>query len=216
MSTDTDRASLTEQALEFFLAEDVLRFGDFTLKSGKKSPYFFNTGRLCTGDQLRTMGKLYGRMIESIEELSAASVIFGSAYKGIPIAVTTTSYLAEVGHGSLRSLSDRKEAKTHGDKGGFLGFVEPGDRAIIVDDVITDGATKMEAIAKLKEAGVEPLALVIAFDREEKVDEEGRSAVERFSAETGLPVYSLLSVSRVIETRPDVASVLREHLASYS
>ena len=211
MSTD----ALSTQALEFFLAEEVLRFGDFTLKSGRSSPYFFNTGRLCTGDQLRTMGELYGRMIASMDEIDEATVIFGSAYKGIPIAVTTTSYLAGEGRGVLRSLSDRKEAKTHGDKGGFLGFVEPGDKAIIVDDVITDGATKMEAIAKLREAGVEPIALVIAFDREEKVGEDGKTAVEKFADTTGLPVRSLLSVSRVVEARPDLAQPLLDHLASY-
>ncbi len=206
----------TNDALEFFMAEEVLRFGDFTLKSGRSSPYFFNTGLLSSGYQLQKMGEMYGRLVASIAEFGDATVVFGSAYKGIPIAVATTTYLAGEGHGELRSLSDRKEAKTHGDKGAFLGRFEKGDKAIIVDDVITDGATKMEAIAKLKEAGVQPVALVIAFDRQEKADEQGRTAVERFSAITGLPVYSLLSVSDIIATREDLAPVLREHLASYA
>ena len=208
--------SLKQDALEFFLDEGVLRFGDFTLKSGRKSPYFFNTGMLCTGSQLLKMGELYGRLVESMKESEEATVIFGSAYKGIPIAVATTSWLATRGRGDLRSLSDRKEAKTHGDRGDFLGVVREGDRAVIVDDVITDGATKLEAIEKLRSAGVEPVALVIAFDRQEVAGEEGRTAVERFSLQTGLPVRSLLSVQDVIEQRSDLAPVLREHLASYS
>ena len=212
----SEHEAIKTEALEFFLAEDVLRFGEFTLKSGRSSPYFFNTGRLSSGFQLQKMGEMYGRLVASIPEFGEASVVFGSAYKGIPIAVASTTYLAGQGHGELRSLSDRKEAKTHGDKGAFLGRYEAGDKAIIVDDVITDGATKMEAIAKLKEAGIEPVALVIAFDRQERADEEGRTAVERFSHLTGLPVYSLLSVADIIASREDLAPVLKEHLAGYA
>lgn len=211
-----DDRNLKADALEFFLAEGVLRFGDFTLKSGRRSPYFFNTGLLCTGAQLLKMGELYGRLVREMEEATDATVVFGSAYKGIPIAVVTTSWLASQGRPALRSVSDRKEAKTHGDRGGFLGTIEEGDRAIIVDDVITDGATKLEAIEKLKDAGVEPIALAIAFDRQEIADDEGRTAVERFTATTGLPVRSLLSVGDVIEQREDLAPILRDHLASFS
>jgi orotate phosphoribosyltransferase len=206
--------SLKQDALDFFLSEGVLRFGEFTLKSGRKSPYFFNTGLLCTGSQLLKMGELYGRLVESMDESKDATVIFGSAYKGIPIAVATTSWLAHRGRGDLRSLSDRKEAKRHGDRGDFLGDIREGDKAIIVDDVITDGATKLEAIEKLRVAGVEPVALVIAFDRHEIVGEEGMTAVERFSTQTGLPVRALLSIKDVIEQRADLAPVLRLHLAS--
>lgn len=211
-----DSATIRQDALEFFLNEGVLRFGDFTLRSGRRSPYFFNTGLLCTGAQLLKMGELYGRMIASMEESKDATVIFGSAYKGIPIAVATASWLATQGRGGIRSLSDRKEAKTHGDRGDFLGIVNEGDRAVIVDDVITDGATKLESIEKLRAAGIEPVALVIAFDRQEIVGEEGQTAVERFSAQTGLPVRALLTVRDVIEQREDLAPVLLEHLESYS
>ncbi|MGE3800692.1 MAG: orotate phosphoribosyltransferase [Candidatus Kapaibacterium sp.] len=215
MALITDRQELRRAALEFFMKEEVLRFGDFTLKSGRKSPYFFNTGLLCSGRQLAMMGRLYASMIAITEEFNQASVIFGSAYKGIPIAVATATAFAGTGNEDLRAVSDRKEAKTHGDKSGFLGRIEPGDKAIIVDDVITDGATKMEALAKLREAEVEPLALVIAFDRQEPADATGITAVDRFKEKSGVQVYSLLSVGDVIEERPDLAERLQRHLKSF-
>lgn len=210
-----NRTDIGKEALNFFLAEQILKFGSFTLKSGRSSPYFFNTGLLCSGEQLIEMGRLYASLIRQIEERSDASIIFGSAYKGIPIA-TATSMIAASNDLHYRAISDRKEAKTHGDKSGFLGDVREGDRAIIVDDVITDGATKMEAIEKLKEAGVVPIALVIAFDRQEPASDGGATAVESFSERTGLPVYSLLSVRDVIEERPDLSEVLEQHLASFA
>lgn len=207
---------LHRAALDFFTSEGVLTFGDFTLKSGRKSPYFFNTGNLCTGRQFAGMGQLYASMVALIPEFADATMIFGSAYKGIPIAVATASAFAGTDHENIRGVSDRKEAKTHGDKSGFLGRIEPGDKAVIVDDVITDGATKMEAVAKLREAGVEPVALVIAFNRQEPADDSGMTAVERFSERSGVPVYSLLSVEDVVRERPDLAETLQAHLASFA
>ena len=216
MELITDPGELRRAALEFFMEEEVLRFGDFTLKSGRKSPYFFNTGLLCSGRQLAEMGRLYASQIGMTEEFNQSSIIFGSAYKGIPIAVATASAFAGTGNENIRAVSDRKEAKTHGDKSGFLGRIEPGDKAMIVDDVITDGATKMEALEKLREAKVEPLALVIAFDREEPADASGETAVSRFREKSGIQVYSLLSVSDVIRERPDLAETLQNHLESFS
>ena len=196
--------------------EKVLRFGDFTLKSGRKSPYFFNTGLLCSGRQLAMMGHLYGSMIVMTEEFNQANVVFGSAYKGIPISVAAATAFAGTGNEDIRAVSDRKEAKTHGDKSSFLGRIEPGDKAIIVDDVITDGATKMEALGKLREAEVTPLALVIAFDRQEPADDSGLTAVERFEERSGIKVYSLLSVNDVMEERPELADTLKAHLESFA
>lgn len=207
---------LKEEALEFFLAENVLRFGEFTLKSGRSSPYFFNTGLLSDGRQLATLGVLYGRAILELENYDEIDVIFGSAYKGIPISVATAIWLSFERDGRpLRALSDRKEKKGHGDSGSFLGVVEAGSKAVIVDDVITDGATKKEAIGKLREAGIEPVALVIAFDRQEPVVPGGPTAVAAFSEEIGIPVVSLLSVDDVIEARPEQADILRNHIASF-
>ncbi len=216
MSLITDPQELRRAALEFFMEEEVLRFGDFTLKSGRKSPYFFNTGLLCSGRQLAKMGHLYASLIALTGEFNQASVIFGSAYKGIPIAVAAAAAFAGTGNEDIRAVSDRKEEKTHGDKSQFLGRIEPGDKAIIVDDVITDGATKMEALAKLRGADVEPLALVIAFDRQEPADESGTTAVDRFREKSGIAVYSLLSVGDVINERPELAETLQSHLESFA
>ncbi|MCE7934114.1 MAG: orotate phosphoribosyltransferase [Chlorobi bacterium CHB2] len=211
-----DLAALRTEALEFFVAENVLTFGDFTLKSGRKSPYFFNTGSLCSGRQLATMGKLYAGTIEQIAEFADAPVVFGSAYKGIPIAVATAMMLAGDGDEERRAVSDRKEAKTHGDVSGFLGVIRAGDTAVIVDDVITTGGTKLEAIEKLRAAGCTPLGFVIAFDRCEPIDDTGRTAREAFQQQTGLPVYPILSVHDIIETRPELGARLRQHLDTFA
>jgi orotate phosphoribosyltransferase len=211
-----DFSLLRAEALEFFVAENVLTFGDFTLKSGRKSPYFFNTGSLCSGRQLGMMGRLYAGAIQQITQFAEAPVIFGSAYKGIPIAVATATALAADGDGERRAVSDRKEAKTHGDVSGFLGVIRAGDSAVIVDDVITTGGTKLEAIEKLRQAGCTPVGFVIAFDRCEPIDGSGRTARESFQQETGLPVHAILSVHDIIETRPQLAERLREHLATFA
>lgn len=216
MTLITDRQELQRAALDFFMAEEVLRFGDFTLKSGRKSPYFFNTGLLCSGRQLAMMGHLYASLIAMTDEFNQADLIFGSAYKGIPISVAAATAFAGTGNEDIRAVSDRKEAKTHGDKSAFLGRIEKGEKAMIVDDVITDGATKMEAIAKLRDADVTPLALVIAFDRQEPADETGATAVQRFEEKSDIKVYSLLSVEDVIRERPDLAETLQGHLESFS
>src|SRR6185369_4138135 len=116
--------TLEERAIEFFINEDVLTFGDFTLKSGRKSPYFFNTGKLCSGSQLAELGKLFAEKLQAERAFDSASIIFGSAYKGIPISVAASIALADTSRASIRSVSDRKEAKTHGDTSSFLGVLK--------------------------------------------------------------------------------------------
>jgi orotate phosphoribosyltransferase len=209
-------STLIDDALSFFIDEGVLTFGDFTLKSGRKSPYFFNTGSLCSGRQLAMMGQLYARRLREIAEFDDATVIFGSAYKGIPIATATAIALAGTEREGMRAVSDRKEAKTHGDASAFLGVIRSGDGAVIVDDVITTGGTKLEAIEKLRAAGCEPLGFIIAFDRCEPVDESGRTAREVFESETGLRVHALLSVHDIISARSDLGETLRAHLDSFT
>ncbi len=215
--TGTTERTIAEEALEFFLENEALRFGDFTLKSGRSSPYFFNTGSLSGGQQLGQMGVLYGRAIKELECSDEIDLVFGSAYKGIPISIATTLWLSfGEDMAQLRALSDRKEAKTHGDKGGFLGRYNEGERAVIVDDVITDGATKREAIEKLRNVGIVPRALVIAFDRQEPVVAGGKTAVEVFAEEMEIPVRALLTVDDIITARPDLAETLRAHLATFA
>lgn len=215
MSSDL-QTSLRDDALSFFLQHEVLSFGEFTLKSGRNSPYFFNTGHLSTGEQLGTLGELYARRIGEVAAFASATVIFGSAYKGIPISVATAIAMRSFGRGDLRAVSDRKEAKTHGDVSSFLGVIRSGDTAVIVDDVITTGGTKLEAIEKLRDAGVEPLGLVIALDRAEPMSSGGATAREAFEVQTGLPVYPLLSVHDIIDARPDMADRLTKHLETFA
>ncbi len=209
-------AAISAEAVEFFFKEGVLAFGDFTLKSGRKSPYFFNTGSLCSARQLAIMGRLYAGMFRAIPEFSGASVLFGSAYKGIPIAIATATSLVGTDREEVRAVSDRKEAKTHGDAGSFLGVLRAGDTVVILDDVITTGGTKLEAITKLRDAGCQPLGFIIAFDRAEPVDASGRTAREVFEEETGLKVYSLANINNVMEARPEWREKIEAYLASCS
>ncbi len=211
-----DLASLRTEAVEFFLQEGVLKFGEFTLKSGRKSPYYFNTGSLSSARQIKRMGELYAEMFSNIPEFAGATVIFGSAYKGIPISIATAIALADSPHSEIRAVSDRKEAKTHGDAGGFLGVIQAGDKVVIVDDVIATGGTKMEAIEKLKQAGCEPIGLIIAFDRAEPAEGSSMTAKENFERVTGLPVYALADVQDVAKVRPDFIPMLESYLSQFA
>lgn len=211
-SGQTGIGRIHTDAVEFFIEENVLSFGEFTLKSGRISPYFFNTGSLCSGRQLAKLGQLYANLFTAIPEFSSATVLFGSAYKGIPITVTTAASLSGTGREEMRAVSDRKEAKTHGDASAFLGVLKSGDTAVILDDVITTGGTKLEAIAKLREAGCEPIGLIIAFDRAEPVDDNGRTAREIFEQETGLKVHALATVHDIIQARPEWRMKIESYL----
>jgi orotate phosphoribosyltransferase len=208
--------TLEQEAIEFFLKEDVLKFGDFTLKSGRKSPYFFNTGSLCSATQLAKMGELYAKKLVAESAFADATVVFGSAYKGIPIAVATAIALANTNRSSIRSVSDRKEAKTHGDASSFLGVIKAGDKVVIVDDVMTTGGTKFEAIEKLQQAGAIPVGLIIAFDRAEPAEGSALTATESFREQTGLPVFSLANIHDVANLRPDVKSALDAYMAQFA
>lgn len=205
--------TLEQRAIEFFLEQEVLKFGDFTLKSGRKSPYFFNTGSLCTAQQLATMGELYAAKLQAEKVFNNADVVFGSAYKGIPIAVSTAIALAKM-RPNVRAVSDRKEAKTHGDKGNFLGILNAGDNVVIVDDVIATGGTKLEAVEKLREAGAKPIGLIIAFDRAEPAEGSKLTAKDNFEKETGLPVFALANILNVARIRPDVREAVDRYFAS--
>lgn len=207
--------NIEQQAIEFFLREEVLKFGDFTLKSGRKSPYFFNTGSLCTAQQLKKLGELYAQKLLAESVFDSADVVFGSAYKGIPIAVATAIALGDA-RPNIRAVSDRKEAKTHGDASSFLGTLKIGDKVVIVDDVISTGGTKLEAIEKLREAGAQPIGLIIAFDRAEPAEGSSSTAKENFEKETGLPVFALAKIHDVAKVRPDVREAMERYFAQFS
>jgi orotate phosphoribosyltransferase len=175
----------------------ALQFGAFTLKSGRVSPYFFNAARFDTGPALAELGRHYARAIRKVAP--RATLVFGPAYKGIPLAVAAAIALSRKGR-SAGYLFNRKEEKTHGDRGLFVGRSPGrGDRIVLVDDVLTDGGTKREAVALLRGAfPATPLdALVIAFDRQEQ-DLRGDDALARFQEDTGIPVVALLTLDELI------------------
>lgn len=179
--------------LRLAVEHGVLRFGEFTLKSGRVSPYFFNLGAISSGAGLRTLGRAYAAA------LTAAGIdfdmLFGPAYKGIPLVAATAVALAEQGR-DLPFAYNRKEAKDHGE-GGVLVGAAPAGRIAIVDDVLTAGTAMREAIALLRRAGGTPNLAVIALDRQE-VGPAGVSAVAELEREAGLKVISLVSVTEML------------------
>ena len=192
MNAGTNAGSL----VEFLIDQGVLVFGDFTLKSGRKSPYFFNLGALNTGSAVARLGAAYA---ERIGQLGLSfDVVFGPAYKGIPIAVATAEALAATG-GDVGWAFNRKEAKTHGEGGVFVGADVSG-RVMLVDDVLTAGTAVREAAGLITSAGAEIAGVVIALDRQERVSPDSEAtAVSALEIELGAPVVSILKLQDVIE-----------------
>lgn len=182
--------------LALLIEQQVLRFGDFTLKSGRQSPYFFNLGAISTGAAIARLGAAYAEGVTAMDVPFDA--VFGPAYKGIPIAVATSQALASRGR-DCGWLFNRKEAKTHGEGGRFVGAPVTG-RLVLVDDVLTAGTAVREAAALIGEAGGELTGVLIALDRQERlVPQEPGTAVSRLQQELGVPVASLLTLQDVIE-----------------
>ncbi|HKI98325.1 MAG TPA: orotate phosphoribosyltransferase [bacterium] len=182
------------ELLRFLREVGALQFGAFTLRSGRVSPYFFNSARFQTGAQVERLGDYYAAAIARVAP--QAGIVFGPAYKGIPLCVSAAIALSRRTGREIGYLFNRKEAKTHGDTGRFVGREPgPGDRMVLVDDVITDGGTKLEAVKLLRDSFEAPIdALVIAFNRME-TDLSGEDAVARFEGATGIPVVPLLTVA---------------------
>ncbi len=199
------------QALVALLVEaGVLRFGEFTLKSGRRSPYFFNLGALHGGAAIQRLGEAYAARIESAG--LAYDVVFGPAYKGIPIAVATAEALARLGRDTAWAFN-RKEVKEHGEGGAFVGGDVTG-RVVLVDDVLTAGTAIREAVGLIRAAGGSIAGVVIALDRRELAD-DGATAVDTLAAELDAPVLSLLGLEDVIEYL-DAASGGDNHQAELS
>jgi len=177
----------------------VLRFGEFTLKSGRKAPYFINTGNYKTGAQLARLGKYYAACIQ--ENGLKAETLVGPAYKGIPLAVTTAVALAEEYNVDLNYCFDRKEVKDHGEGGLFVGKqLVDGEKVIIIEDVMTSGKALREMLPKLKAtANVEVAGMIISVDRMERGLESDKSAVQEVYAEFGVKVYSIVTMADIIE-----------------
>ena len=186
--------------IEFMVKAEVLTFGDFVTKSGRNTPYFVNTGRYRTGAQIEGLGRFYASAIEACLPGDAIDVLFGPAYKGIPLATAVAACLAR-DHGIDRGFCfDRKETKDHGEGGLLVGSIPgDGDRVLIVEDVTTAGTSIRETVPKLRAAADIKLAgLVISVDRRERGSDD-RAALDQLSDEMGMPCYSVVTVGDVIE-----------------
>lgn len=182
--------------IEFAIAQGVLKFGEFTLKSGRVSPYFFNAGLFNTGVALAKLGRFYAAALE--DSGIEYDVIFGPAYKGIPLAATLTVALADHYNKDMPYVFNRKEAKTHGEGGNLVGAALQG-RVVIVDDVITAGTAIREVMAMINAAeGATPAAALIALDRQEKGQGE-LSAIQEVERDFGMKVISIVGLNQVLD-----------------
>jgi len=188
-------AAFRREFVEFAMASGVLRFGEFRTKAGRLSPYFFNAGLFDDGAKLAALGRFYAQA--ALASGIAFDVLFGPAYKGITLAAATAIGLAGLGH-NVPFCYNRKEAKDHGEGGTLVGAPLVG-RALIVDDVITEGAAKREAIEIIRAAGATPAGVLIALDRQERGQGE-LSASQEVSRAFGVPVAAIATVGDIVAT----------------
>lgn len=182
--------------LQLAIKVDALRFGEFTLKSGRRSPYFFNAGQFNTGAALAELAACYADAVEAAA--LDFDLLFGPAYKGIPLATALGCEFARRGR-DLPLAFNRKEAKEHGEGGRLIGAALAGRRALIVDDVITAGTAIRESLAIIAEAGGTPAGIVIALDRQERVREDANeSAAQSVAREHGIPVVAVAGLSDLL------------------
>ena len=190
-----------QEFIEFMVESDVLKFGDFTLKSGRKSPFFMNAGAYVTGSQLMRLGEYYAKAIHE-NYGDDFDVLFGPAYKGIPISVVTAIAYSQLYGKEIRYCSDRKEAKDHGaDKGGFLGSkLKDGDRVVMIEDVTTSGKSMEETVPKVKGAAdVEIVGLMVSLNRME-VGLGGKvSALDEIKERYGFDARAIVTMAEVVE-----------------
>lgn len=170
----------------------VLRFGSFTLKSGRQSPYFFNAGLFNTGAAIGAVGRAYAAALAASD--LKFDMLFGPAYKGIPLVTVTAAALVEIAGRNLPFAFNRKEAKDHGEGGSIVGSPLSGG-VLIVDDVITAGTAIRESIDIIKNAGAKPAGVLLALDRQERAPESRLSAVQEVRERYGIPVVSVVNLA---------------------
>ena len=203
--------------IEFALEKQVLKFGEFTLKSGRKSPYFFNAGLFNSGRDLAKLGRYYAAAL--VDSGIAYDVLFGPAYKGIPIASATAVQLAELHDQDVPWCFNRKEAKDHGEGGNLVGSPLKG-RIMLVDDVITAGTAIRESMDLIQANGLELAGVLIALDRQEKGKGE-LSAIQEVQRDYNAPVIAIITLGdliRYLETQPEMTEHLEKvkaYRASY-
>ena len=188
-----------QEFIEFMVDSQVLKFGEFTLKSGRKSPFFMNAGAYVTGTQLRRLGEYYAKAIHDNYGLDF-DVLFGPAYKGIPLSVATTMAISELYGKEIRYCSNRKEVKDHGDTGILLGSkLMDGDRVVIIEDVTTSGKSIEETFPIIKaQADVEIKGLMVSLNRMEKGQGE-KSALIEIKEKYGFDANAIVTMAEVVE-----------------
>ena len=194
-----------KEFIDFMLEAQVLKFGSFTLKSGRQSPFFMNAGAYVTGSQLARLGRYYAHALHD-NFCDDFDVFFGPAYKGIPLAVTTAIAYYELFGKEVKYCCDRKEAKDHGaDKGGLLGYnIKDGDRVVIIEDVTTSGKSIEEVYPKIKaqettEGGIKIVGEIVSLNRLERAPDTTKSALETITDNYGFPARAIVTMDDVIE-----------------
>lgn len=189
-----------KEFIEFMVDSDVLKFGEFILKSGRKSPFFMNAGGYVTGSQLMKLGEYYARAIHE-HYGDDFDLLFGPAYKGIPLSVATTIAYTKLYGKDIRYCSNRKEAKDHGDTGILLGSkIKDGDRIVMIEDVTTSGKSIEETFPILKAQGdVQIVGLIVSLNRMEKGQSGEKSALDEIYDKYGFQANAIVSMQEVIE-----------------
>ena len=189
-----------KEFIEFMVESEVLKFGDFTLKSGRKSPFFMNSGAYVTGSQLSRLGEYYAKAIHD-HYGTDFDVLFGPAYKGIPLSVATTIAFSRLYGKEIRYCSNRKEVKDHGDTGILLGSkIKDGDRVVIIEDVTTSGKSIQETFPIIQAQGdVTILGLMVSLNRMEKGLETDKCALDEIREKYGFPANAIVSMADVVE-----------------
>lgn len=188
-----------QEFIEFMVESNVLKFGDFTLKSGRKSPFFMNAGSYVTGTQLRRLGQYYAKAIHDNYGVDF-DILFGPAYKGIPLGVATVMAISELYGKDVKYCSNRKEVKDHGDAGILLGSpVRDGDKVVIIEDVTTSGKSIEETFPILKAQGdVEIAGLIVSLNRMEKGQSSDQSALQEIREKYGFPTAAIVTMEEVV------------------
>ena len=189
-----------EDFIDFMVDSGVLKFGEFTLKSGRKSPFFMNAGAYVTGSQLKKLGEYYARAIHDTFGLEF-DILFGPAYKGIPLTVITAVAISELYGREVRYCSNRKEIKDHGDKGILLGSkLRDGDRVMIIEDVTTSGKSIEETVPIIRaQADVDIVGLMVSLNRQEKGQDSDGSALDEIRDRYGFEAKAIVTMQEVVE-----------------
>lgn len=216
-----------KEFIDFMVECKALKFGDFTLKSGRKSPFFMNAGAYVTGGQLKRLGEYYAKAVHD-NFGDDFDVFFGPAYKGIPLAVVTALAYSELYGKEVKYCSDRKEEKDHGaDKGSLLGYkIQDGDRVVIIEDVTTSGKSIEETYPKIKAqettpGGIKIVGEIVSLNRMEKAPDSDKAALSVISEKYGFPARAIVSMKDVVDAlyneggRTVITDEIKKRIDSY-